>query len=91
MNYSPPATAARGPLFEVSSLSSLVASSDGASGAAYRYIGGALPFTASSVTSTETISEPGISNIASKRSFSKIARSPLAPVFFAYRISSNDP
>jgi len=33
-NYSPPATAARGPLLEVSSLSSLVASSDGVSGAA---------------------------------------------------------
>ena len=32
-------------------------------------------------TSTEMISEPGISNIASNKSFSKIALNPLAPVF----------
>ena len=32
-------------------------------------------------TSTEIISDPGISNIASKSSFSNIALNPLAPVF----------
>ena len=34
------------------------------------------------LTSTETMSEPGISNMASSRSFSRMALSPLAPVFF---------
>ena len=33
------------------------------------------------ITSTELIFDPGISNMASKRSFSKIALNPLAPVF----------
>ena len=33
------------------------------------------------LTSTATISEPGTSNMASSRSFSRMPRSPLAPVF----------
>ncbi len=35
----------------------------------------------SELTSTATISDPGISNMASRRSFSRMALSPLAPVF----------